>query len=158
MKTLILYYSYLGNTKKIAEMIHREIGGDMARIETVVPYDSDYNKVVDQGQDEVSRGYKPEIKPLAVDFGDYDTIILGTPVWWYTFAPAIKTFLEWHDFTGKTVYPFVTNGGWIGHTLKDIAAACKGAKEEKGINIKFDEATLRTSEREILAWIKNAVK
>lgn len=37
MKTLILYYSYGGNTKRIAEMIQREIGGDIARMDTVVP-------------------------------------------------------------------------------------------------------------------------
>ena len=57
MKTLIVYYSYQGNTKKIAEMIHDKIGGDMVRIDTVVPYTGSYNSVVDQGQDEVNRGY-----------------------------------------------------------------------------------------------------
>lgn len=153
MKTLILYYSYKGNTKRIAEMIQKEIGGDLARIETVVPYDSDYNKVVNQGQDEVNRGYMPKIKPLDVRFEDYSRIILGTPVWWYTFAPAIHTFLVHYDFTGKTVYPFVTNGGWVGHTMKDFVTACKGAKVERGINIKFDEGKLRTSETEIRRWI-----
>ena len=158
MKTLILYYSYRGNTRKIAEMIHQEIGGDMAQIETVIPYSGDYNKVVNQGQDEVNRGYMPEIKPLTVNFEDYDTVVLGTPVWWYTFAPAIKTFLESHNFVGKTVYPFVTNGGWIGHTLKDIEKACAGAAVEKGINIKFDEATLRTAKKEIQEWIKKIPK
>lgn len=158
MKTLILYYSYLGNTKRIAEMIHKEIGGDIARIETVVPYDSDYNKVVNQGQDEVNRGYMPEIKSVGISFADYDTVILGTPVWWYTFAPAMKTFLENNDFSEKTVYPFVTNGGWIGHTLKDIAAVCKGAKVEQGMNIKFNEDKLRTSEAEIKRWIQGIKK
>lgn len=154
MKTLILYYSYLGNTKRIAEMIQKETDGDLARIETVVPYDRDYNKVVNQGQDEVNRGYMPEIKPLSVHLEDYDTIILGTPVWWYTFAPAMHTFLANHNLSGKKVYPFVTNGGWIGHTLKDIAAICKGAKVERGINIKFDEDKLQTSETEIRKWIQ----
>ena len=42
MKTLILYYSYGGNTKRIAEMIQKEIGGDIVRMDTVVPYDDDY--------------------------------------------------------------------------------------------------------------------
>ena len=43
MKTLILYYSYGGNTKRIAEMIQKEIGGDIVRMDTVVPYDDDYS-------------------------------------------------------------------------------------------------------------------
>lgn len=50
MKTLILYYSYGGNTKRIAERIQKEIGGEIARIDTVVPYDGDNDTVVDQGQ------------------------------------------------------------------------------------------------------------
>ena len=81
MKTLILYYSYGGNTKRIAEMIQREIGGDIARMDTVVPYDGDYDEVVNQGQREIAEGYCPELKPLHIGWRDYDTIILGgTPL------------------------------------------------------------------------------
>ena len=84
MKKVIVYYSYRGNTKSIAEMIQKSTGADIARIETVVPYDGDYNSVVNQGQDEVNSGYCPEIKPLNIDLSKYDEVILGTPVWWYT--------------------------------------------------------------------------
>lgn len=105
MKTLILYYSYGGNTKRIAEMIQREIGGDIARMDTVVPYDGDYDEVVNQGQREIAEGYCPELKLLHIGWRDYDTIILGSPVWWYTFAPAMRSFLEQADLTGKIVYP-----------------------------------------------------
>lgn len=93
MKPLIVYYSYGGNPNRIAEMIQKKTGGDLLRIETVVPYTGSYNSVVNQGQEEVNRGYCPEIKPVNVDWSQYDTIILGSPVWWYTFAPAIHTFL-----------------------------------------------------------------
>ena len=103
MKAIVIYYSYLGNIKGIAEKIQKETGADIARIETVVPYEGDYNKVVDQEHDEVNRGYCPEIKPLDVNLADYDTVILGTPVWWYTFAPAMHTFLKSQDWSGKTV-------------------------------------------------------
>lgn len=111
MKTLILYYSYGGNTKKVAEMIHHEIPSDIVQIETVNPYIGDYNSVVDQGQKEVNVGFTPEIKPLKVDIASYDRIILGTPVWWYTFAPAIKTFLSRSNLAEKVIYPFATNAG-----------------------------------------------
>ncbi len=153
MKSLIIYYSYLGNTKGIAELIHSKIGGDIARIETVVPYEGNYNKVVDQGQDEVNRGYCPEIKPLNIDLKNYDTIIIGTPVWWYTFAPAIHTFLNEQNFEGKTIYPFATNGGWIGHTFKDFENGCKGADVKAGLNVRFDQSTLRTAKKDIESWI-----
>ena len=154
MKTLILYYSYRGNTKRIADMIHREIGGDVLRLDTVTPYSDDYDAVVDQGQREVNEGYLPAITPSPIDISGYDTLILGSPVWWYTFAPAMHTFLKQADFHGKTVYPFATNGGWLGHTLKDFEKACQGAAVKPGLSVKFNEATLRTPESEIQSWIQ----
>ena len=72
MKKVIVYYSYRGNTKSIAEMIQKSTGDDIARIETVVSYDGDYNSVVNQGQYEVNSGYCPEIKPLNIDLSKYD--------------------------------------------------------------------------------------
>lgn len=65
----------------------------------------------------------------------------------------MKTFLNTYDLSGKTVFPFATNGGWIGHTFEDFEKACKGADVKKGMNVKFDEATLRTPEKEIEKWI-----
>lgn len=54
---------------------------------------------------------------------------------------------------GKTVYPFATNGGWIGHTFEDFQSVCQGADVKKGMNIRFDETTLRTSKKDIEKWI-----
>lgn len=152
MKALIVYYSYGGNTRRIAELLQKQTGADMAEIQTQTPYTGSYNVVVEQGQDEVRRGYMPPIRPLAVNPADYDAILLGTPVWWYTFAPAVKTFLHDYPLTGKTIDPFATNGGWIGHTFRDIRTACPGATVKSGLNIRFDEHTLRTPERDIREW------
>lgn len=155
MKTLILYYSYGGNTKKVAEMIHHEILSDIAEIETVNPYIGDYNSVVDQGQREVNIGFTPEIKPLKVDIASYDRIILGTPVWWYTFAPAVKTFLSRVNLNEKIIYPFATNAGWLGHTFQDFKKTCPKATVKEGMSIKFNKDKLITSETEITTWIKS---
>ena len=62
MRSLILYYTYHGNTQRIAERIHAAIGGDIARIDTVAPYTGDYDDVVAQGEREVKRGYLPPLK------------------------------------------------------------------------------------------------
>lgn len=157
MKTLILFYSYGGNTRKIAEMIQQETGGDLVQIETVKPYTGSYDSVVNQGQVEVNRGYMPEIKPLNLQLSLYDQIILGSPVWWYTFAPAMKTFLYENDLSGKTVYPFATNGGWIGHTLADFKKACPNSQVQDGLNVRFDENSLCTTQDEIESWIRTIV-
>lgn len=158
-KMLVVYYSWSnGNTKKIAEELAKAKGADIARIETVKAYEGGYNAVVEQGQREVERGYKPEIKPLGANLADYDVIAVGTCTWWYTMAPAVKTFLEDNDFSGKTVIPFMTNGGWPGHVIKDMTRAVKGAKVEHPMQIQFDStggAQQITSQSDVDAWIRS---
>ena len=101
-KLLIIYYSWSnGNTERIAKMLQSETDSDILKIDTVVPYSGSYDDVVNQGQNEVQRGYEPEIKPLDINIADYDVIAVGTPTWWYTMAPAVKTFLHQQDFYRK---------------------------------------------------------
>lgn len=153
MKSIIIYYSFGGNTRAVAELIQKNTGADIVEIKTVKPYIGSYNDVVDQGQREVNEGFMPEIEKANVDLAVYDTVILGTPVWWYTFAPAMKTFLNSADLSGKTVYPFATNGGWIGHTFKDFKDACKGTDVKAGLNVRFNQEKNLTSESEIKKWV-----
>lgn len=114
-KLLIVYDSWsCGNTERIAKILQCTAGGDLWKLDTAEPYRGSYSEVVDQGQREVERGLEPELKPLGVDPAEYDCIAVGTPTWWYTMAPAVKTFLHQQQFSGKTVIPFMTNGGWPG--------------------------------------------
>ena len=69
-KMLIVFYSWSnGNTERVAKMLQKITGADMAQIETVIPYTGSYDDVVQQGQQEVQRGYEPEIKPLDMKCG-----------------------------------------------------------------------------------------
>ena len=81
--------------------------------------------------------------------------IIGTPVWWYTIAPVIRTFLTKYDLTGKTIKPFATNAGWFGHTFQEIQKLCPNSKVDKGMNIVFESYSdnLVTSPDEIEKWI-----
>ena len=117
--------------------------------------------MVDQGQREVNEGYRPPIQPLGVNVADYDVIAVGTPTWWYTMAPAVLTFLEGKDFTGKTVIPFMTNGGWPGHVLRDMKKACRGAQFACEMEVKFDSQGgdhLETPQTELDAWTEQVKK
>lgn len=160
-KMLVIYYSWSnGNTKKIAEQLAAEKNADLARITTVKPYEGSHSEVVDQGQREVEAGYKPDINPLDKNLSDYDVIAVGTPTWWYTMAPAVKTFLEDSDFSGKTVIPFMTNGGWPGHVIKDMTAALEknGATVVNPMEIQFDSTggdTQVTPQSRVDAWIRS---
>lgn len=155
---VVVYYSWSnGNTKRIAEQLVNETGADVARIETAEPYRGSHEEVVEQGKREVEAGFMPRINPLSVNLADYDVIAIGTPTWWYTMAPAVLTFLTTNDFTGKTVIPFMTNGGWPGHVIKDMKENCKGATFAHEMQIQFDsngKDHLETSEDVITEWIE----
>lgn len=156
-KMLIVYYSWSnGNTKRIAEQLQAASGADICAIETAEPYEGSYEEVVAQGQDEVKRGYERPIQPIRFCVSDYDVIAVGTPAWWYTMAPAVKTFMASQEWQGKIVIPFMTNGGWPGHVIQDMKNACAGAEFLCSMEVQFDSAggsTLKTPQRDIDAWI-----
>jgi len=158
-KLLIVYYSWSnGNTERIAKKLQSIAGGDLLRIDTAVPYSGSYNDVVEQGQQEVNRGYEPALKLIDMDVAAYDVIAVGTPTWWYTMAPAVKTFLRRYDFAGKTVVPFMTNAGWPGHVIQDMKKACAGAAVACEMKVQFDSNGvdhLETSESRIEAWAQD---
>ena len=106
----------------------------------------------------MNAGFEPELKPLSVNVADYDVIAVGTPTWWYTMAPAVKTFLHGQNFAGKTVVPFMTNGGWPGRVIKDLKAACPGADFACDMQVKFDSNGgdhLEPPESKINAWAQS---
>ncbi len=155
---LVVYYTWTnGNTKKIAEQLAAACGADLARIDTVVPYPEDYEATVQQAQDEVNAGFEPEIKALAHDPADYDIIAVGTPTWWYTMAPAVKTFMGGIEWAGKTIVPFSTSAGWPGSTNADIQNVATGAAPAAGLEVTFESsggARMKTAQVEVDAWIE----
>lgn len=128
-KILIAYFSWGGNTESIAEKIHNTVGGDMFRIETVVPYPTDYNEAAyGVAKKQHEEGTKPKLKDNG-DVSNYDVIFVGTPAWWYEMAPAVKTFLSENNFENKTIVPFITHGGGGKYTIaEDMGKMAKGSK------------------------------
>lgn len=155
-KTLVVYYSWSnGNTEGIAERAAAALGADVARIETVVPYAGDYDEVVEQAKREVDRGHQPEIYPI--DIAEYDTVVVGTPTWWYTMAPAVARFFADNDWSGKTVATFMTHAGWPGTVIDDMEAASAKAAHGPSVEVRFDSsggATQMTDDAEVEAWIE----
>ena len=157
MKKLVVYYSLSGNTKMIAEMIQTFWHTDIAKIKTTIPYPTNFDAIVEQGKDEVERHYLPAIEKLKVNISDYDTIIIGTPTWWYTMSPAVLAFLSQNNWSGKTVSLFQTHGGGEGHTLKGMETICKGASFKQNCSIYFDyynKNKLITPLEKIKQWIE----
>ena len=136
-QTLVVYYSRtgqnytsdgivdlkVGNTAVVAQQIQKLTGADIFRLETVRQYAAD------------------------------DTIYLGWPCWWGTYPMCVATFLEAHDWTGKTVIPFTTHeGSGFGSSLRDLKAAIPSATVKKGLSIQGSK--VKTAGEQIEAFVK----
>ena len=158
-KKLVVYFSYTGNTKKIAQKLKEELNCDILELKPIKPYSKNYQTVVDEEQNNESTKKVPKIQDINIDLNNYDEIIIGTPVWWYTIAPVIRTFLKQNDLSKKVVIPFATNAGWLGRTFEEIESLCPNSKVEEKMNIVFESYSTRlvTKETEIQNWI-NSIK
>lgn len=127
MKTLIVYYSYTGNTKKIANAIKNNLNCDILEVTPKIPFSNDYDEVVAEYQNNSIKDKSIEINDIEIDLKEYYKIIIGSPVWWGTAAWPVNTFVKENNFDGKTVIPFCTSAssslGESGKLLQKEAAS-----------------------------------
>lgn len=134
-KTLVVYFTYSGNAKKVAERVAQLAGADLFEIVAKNAYSSDYQTCVEEARKEVAANARPEITDKVQNMDKYDTLVVGFPNWCSTCPMPVLTFLEQHDLTGKKIYSFVTNGGGgCGRSAEDIAKSAKGAEVTESIN------------------------
>ena len=119
-KKIVVYFSYTGHTKMIAEKISKELNCDILELKPIVPYSDNYQEVVDDEQNSEVSNHIPEIEKVNIDLNKYDEIILGFPTWWYRPAPVVRAFLKNNDLTGKNIVPFATNAGWLGRSFTEV--------------------------------------
>lgn len=105
-KTLIAYFSWSGNTVTMANTIADKTGGELFEIVPVTPYPEEYTPCTEVALEERDSNVRPKIKDLPASIDEYDTILIGYPIWWHTAPMIIGTFLENYDLTGIEVYPF----------------------------------------------------
>ena len=114
-KNLVAYFSASGVTAQVAKEIAVEAGADLFEIKAKVPYtkaDLDWTDSSSRSSVEMKDpAFRPEIAETLNNFGDYDVIFLGFPIWWYVAPTIINSFLESYNFEGKTIIPFFTSGG-----------------------------------------------
>ena len=155
-KILIAYYSWSGNTRFAAEQIQKVTGGTLFEIKPAKAYPSDYSACVDQAKQECRDEFKPELATKVEDFAKYDVIFVGTPNWWSTMAPPVRSFLAGYDFSGKTVIPFVTHGGGgMARCERDMRKVCPKAAFGKGGA--FSGGSIRNAADTLNKWVDEVV-
>ena len=114
MKTAVIYFSWSGNTRFAAETIAKKVGADIFEIKAETPYNSGFGKCCDEAKPECYGKTLRPIKPIAgLDLVQYDVVFVGTPNWWGTMAPPVRTWVTKSKdaLKGKTVCIFQTHGG-----------------------------------------------
>ncbi|MDR1923568.1 MAG: hypothetical protein LBQ66_04255 [Planctomycetaceae bacterium] len=153
-KILVAYFSRSGNTKFVADEIQKRINADVFRIETKTEYPTDYNKTVEIAEKEQKDNARPELKAKVENFESYDVIFLGFPNWWGTLPMSLFTFLESHDFSGKTIIPFCThNGTAFGRSLDDMKKLCPKANIVGGFEVRAQDIKTDATKKNVANWL-----
>lgn len=136
-KTLVAYFSATGTTAQVAEKLAKATGADLFEINPEQPYTkADLNWHDSQSRTSVEMNdtsSRPAIANKVENMAQYDTVFIGSPIWWGREPSIIDTFMESYDFSGKKVIPFVTSGSsGIGDTAKNLKALAPNATVDTG--------------------------
>lgn len=132
-KTLVVYFSASGNTKRVAELVASELSADLFEIVPAKPYtDDDLNwmnrssRVCKEHDDESLQNIEL-VTTEVPNWDEYDNVVIGYPLWWREAAWPVNNFIKGNDFTGKAVIPFCTSTssgfGNSGKLLEEMAGA-----------------------------------
>lgn len=164
---LIVYLSRTKNTKVLAEIIHKNVGGTLVALELEKPYPENYQAIVQQVSEEYAKGFLPPLKTKIEDIEQYDTVFIGFPTWAMNLPPPIQSFLNENKFKGKTLVPFNTNAGYgLGNSIDKIREMCPeanlkpafsmiGGKEKDGIFLTIKDERAKDTEQKVVSWLKS---
>lgn len=156
IKTLVVYFSATGNTKKVSETLAKAADADIYEIKPLKPYtDADLDWTDRNSRSSVEmrdKKSRPEIAADKFSVKQYDTVYVGFPIWWGTAPTVVNTFLEKHDFSDKTIIVFATSGGSpLGNSAKDIKKSVAETAKVISGRILSPGAT----ESELKKWIES---
>jgi flavodoxin len=165
-KILIVYLSRTNNTKAIAEIIQRNVGGTLVALELEKPYPENYQATVQQVVKENEAGYLPPLKTKIDSIQNYDVVFIGFPTWDMKMPPPMKSFLHQYNLSSKTVIPFNTNAGYgVGSGFQTVKELCpnskilkgfeiKGGVERDGQNLVIKDEKAKEAETEVKKWLQ----
>ncbi len=159
-KQLIVYFSWSGNTEKVAAALQKAVGGKPVRIEPQTPYPENYMETVLRARAEKNAIYErndyPAIRTRLDDMEAYDTVFICYPLWLGKVAMPMQTFLHNHRemLKGKTVIPVCSSGkSPASKTLPDLKRLCPSCIVSGLFSIKREE--MEKVEEVVAGWVKD---
>ncbi len=154
-KTLVTYFSVGGATAKYARYIAKQTNAELFEIKPQIPYsEADIkwtNPLARCNKEKIGKKDVP-IEGFVENFNDYDTVLIGFPIWYSAAPNAVNTFVKGYDWSGKKIAIFTTSGGGgLGKTAEKLSPYLNGKGEI------VDAKLFRPSEKapEIKEWLKS---
>lgn len=155
-KILIVYYSWSGNTKFVAQRIQKLTGGTLVEITSEKTYPEEYSKCTAEAKKDIKAGFKPKLTMKIDNFDQYEVVFIGSPNWWSSIAPPVASFASSYNLEGKKVVPFVTHGGGgLAHCVADLKKLCPKAQFLKAGA--FPGAGIRRAGSNIEKWVNEVI-
>lgn len=144
-----------GNTEVLAGMISDRVDCDVYRIEAADPYSDAYDPTVARNSEEQDANARPTIAGALPDLAQYDTVLLGSPIWNVQPPMIMATFVEAIDLTDKDVHPFVTYAvSGLGSTARFYRDLDTGARLGDGLAVQGEEVT--DAATDVDQWLSTA--
>ena len=127
LKAVVVYFTVSGHTQAVAESVAAALGADLERIEAAKPLPSNMFVLLAVGGFAARMKRAWTARPAALKFGDYDLVIIGTPIWAWSLNPVVRGWLRANPIPAEIPYAaFATVGGPIGSGAFDEMAAIVG--------------------------------
>ncbi len=154
MKVLVTYFSAEGTTARMAEALAKNIGADIFEITPEKPYtkaDINYMNPASRCNKEMRGGLDVPVSGEVKNFGDYDFVFVGFPIWYGCAPNVVNTFCKGYDWTGKKIGVFATSGGsGIGKSGDKLKPYVSGGE--------IKDAKCVRSESELTGWAEKLIK
>ena len=147
-----------GNTAKLAKIIAEQMDADLFEIVPEVPYPADYDSTLKIATLEKEEDARPAYLGDVENWAQYDTVFIGYPIWWGGVPCIVSTFLENHDFSGKTVIPFNTHeGSGQGGTQQVIEEKLPGITVLQGLAVRGSKAQndAEGTAKDVASWLQS---
>lgn len=146
-----------GNTARVADFIKDKTGADTYEIVPKKSYPSSYQKTTEVAQREKRRNARPVIKGKLPDVSKYDTVFIGSPIWWGEYPMVVRTFLDKESgLNGKTLIPFTTaEGSGLGNTSSVLKKQFPKSKVRKGFTARGDQVKRnpKSVQKRVNSWL-----